>query len=263
MTVGIAVICEDGNTVVVVADRGIVFGSPQLQAERVDPKIEILNKSNLLMFSGGFQDFDIIRRAVGTLSDATFQEIVSRLNTACEQRVHDNHSRALRRLGLSLEALGSDALSRATKSKVVADLQSQTLPGAFLIAGVDDKKASISTASDQTPNCHDTVGFCAVGSAEQSCLPLMTARGANRAMSAGQAAYVAYEAKRAAETSYGIGKQTDIAIVGVGRPAELLQKEVIEELEKVYARRNRLDELGVDSIVTPTPKLQSDQHPPS
>jgi hypothetical protein len=53
-------------------------------------------------------------------------------------------------------------------------------------------------------------------------------------MSLEDAAYLVYEAKRLAEADYGVGIKTDMAVVGVDRPAKFLEKESIDELETIY-----------------------------
>ena len=49
--------------------------------------------------------------------------------------------------------------------------------------------------------------------------------------------YTVYEAKRISEEVGNVGRQTDMAIVSVGKPARRSTAEAIESLEEIYQSR--------------------------
>jgi 20S proteasome alpha/beta subunit len=249
MTVGIAALCEDGKAAVLAADRGIVFGEEGLRSERDSPKITFPDDKNLLVYSGNFPDLEFIMRRLPKLVDGQFPDVISRLSEACEERCKDLRNRELRKIGASLEQLGAAALAQERKPAIVAEIQSKAFQGAFLIAGTDSETTYIYTINHNPPNPHHVTGYHAIGTGANACLPVLTARGMNRSLTLEQAAYLAYEAKRVSEACYGIGPKTDIAVVGVGLPAQFLAEPAIDKFRDIYERRNRLDELGLGRIV--------------
>jgi 20S proteasome alpha/beta subunit len=251
MTVGIAALCEGGRTAVMAADRGIVFGAPELRSEKDSPKIVLSSNRNLILFSGNFPDLDFVTRKLGTVLDGPLFDVLSHLGAACDERCNEFRDRELRKIGASLAQLGAAAITQERKSAIATEMQEKAFVGTFLVAGVDGDRAYIYSVNDSSPSSHDLTGYHAIGTGTFGALPLLAARGMSRAMTLDQAAYLVYEAKRVAESYRGIGPKTDIAVVGIERAAQFLSESTIENLREIYDRRNRIDGIRIDGIPEP------------
>ena len=127
-------------------------------------------------------------------------------------------------------------------------------PGQFLIAGADSANGFIYTVGDNSFVLHDHPGFAAVGSGSLLAHSSLAVRGAHKQVSIEEATSLAYEAKKLAEATYGVGKKTDMGIVGVGIGARLFPKETIEGLDQIYQSRlalRRPDKNAIRRLVQP------------
>jgi 20S proteasome alpha/beta subunit len=249
MTVGIALMCEDGKTVVVASDRLVVheFGSTAIQTEADCIKFEPVGPSVLLLYTGSFNDQQDLVNRIGDIKTCTAFDIATKLRAAYEAQRVDSMERILRRLGASLAALGEEAVRQAQPSNMVAAAL-KTVSGQFLIAGADSMAGLIYTVSDNSLTLHDHPGFATVGSGSLLAHASLAVRSAHKKLSIEEAICLAYEAKKLAEGTYGVGKKTDMGIVGVGIEARLFREETLVGLEQIYQSRISLKRSDKNTI---------------
>ena len=120
--------------------------------------------------------------------------------------------------------------------------------GQFLIAGADNKKSYIYTVGDHPVIPHDHPGFTAVGSGSLLAISSLAVNSAHKKITVEDAVCLAYEAKRLAEGTYGVGGKTDVGIVGVGVEARLFREDTVEQLEKICQARRVLKKPDRDAI---------------
>ena len=252
MTVGIAIICEDGRSVVVAADRmvGISAGVPQIQLQ-VDTdcaKLRLLNAHVVSVFTGGTTDRDLIFRKAGDISKASVEEVANTLRTAFLELHQESLDEMLRKNGSSLQALKEPILNETFNKELLKLVGQHCITGSFLLAGAGDDESHIYTVDTSFVINYDAIGFYVVGSGSIYGLPVLSARAVNRRLSLEQAIFAAYEAKRIAEEAYGVGEKTDIAILSVASETRFLLEDSIDELKRLYLGRIRLSDSDMATI---------------
>ena len=98
---------------------------------------------------------------------------------------------------------------------VAEGLKSAT--GQFLVAGTDSAKGHIYTISDFASTLQDHPGYATVGSGASRFLVARWRCSAHKQISLEEAFCLTYEAKKLAEGMYGVGKKTDVGVVGEDR----------------------------------------------
>jgi hypothetical protein len=123
----------------------------------------------------------------------------------------------------------------AVYQKIQRYLESQT---AFLVAGTDAKGAHlyvISPCNRRTE--HTNPGFAAVGTGAPYALATLARHGAFKALSLAEAAYLVYEAKKAAEYDRYVNDQTHMAVALKGCKTVMLDETAIGALQSILAGR--------------------------
>jgi 20S proteasome alpha/beta subunit len=153
----------------------------------------------------------------------------------------------LRRTGTNLKALGEAAVAQEIKSFMVNE-SLKNVTGQFLIAGVRSRTCHIYAVSDNNLTPHEQPGFTAVGSGSLLACSALAVAGAHKKLPVEEAICLAYEAKKLAEGAYGVGKKTDMGIVGVGIEARLFPDETIDGLDQVHLSRRALNRADKNTI---------------
>jgi hypothetical protein len=242
MTVGIAMLCEGGKTAVMAADRKIsteIAGST-IQAETDYVKLTLMEPFALLAYTGDLAYRDRVLELAGDLSSLGANGFKKRLDAACQRCRRERLNRRLEKYGVKLADLKDAVQNQALSVQLLDEIKRFPTPGGFLVATADKSRTSLGVFGDENIVDRAATGFGAIGSGQSACYPICVARGAEKSMSLEDAAYLVYEAKRLAGADYGVGIKTDMAVVGVDRPAKFLEKESIDELETIYNRRLKL-----------------------
>jgi hypothetical protein len=250
MTVGIAVMCEGGRKVVVASDRmvSIEVGSTVVQTETDCIKFETINPRTVLLYTGLKLEQETIMSRVSGVENCSALELAEKLQSAFQSYHDDVVERMLRRVGSSLKALGEEAVRRSLKSSMTVDALKNTTNGQFLIAGADTKKSFIYTVGDHLVSPHDHPGFTAVGSGSLLAISSLAVNSAHKKITVEEAVCLACEAKRLAEGTYGVGRKTDVGIVGVDVEARLFPDETVEHLGKICDARRVLKKADREAI---------------
>jgi Proteasome subunit len=252
MTIGIAIICDTGRSVVVAADRmtDISAGASNIkvQVDTDSAKLRVLNSTAANIFSGVTPDRDSILAKAGDMAGVPVEDVANRLKRAFLEFHQQSLDEMLRKTGLKLEDLKEPLPNNTVASAVLKAVCDYSVQGSFLLAGVDDRGARIFNVDASFGTSYDHVGFYAVGSGSLYALPFLSSRHASQGLTLEEGINVAYEAKRLAEEAYGVGEKTDIAVLSVGAEPSFLSAEALDLLKRIYLRRLQLDDSDMAMI---------------
>lgn len=240
MTVCIAALCDQATKVVIAADR-MLTGS-DVEFEQDIRKFESITNGCIALSAGSaLEKVDLIRRCrteVSIASSPTIGDIVSSIkNCYVALRVRKAEELHLKPLGLTLGDflqaqghLAPDLVLRQTYS-----IENERLGVDLLITGVDNSGGHIYLVTDPgTSRCYDAVGFCAIGSGEHHAELAFIRSNFSESFSLQQALFLAYRAKRDAETAPGVGGQfTDLAYIDA-QGLHVISEPNVELLAKAY-----------------------------
>lgn len=241
MTVGIGLICERGQSVVLAADRMITSEVPAAQHEGRSRKISRVASQAAVAVSGLLTDSTyVLRHMDSSATSGSVEEIadaILRSRTQLRRLIVENLY-TKRHLGMDLVEFGrqEEKAGNPLFRDVALKLSMYQLSLFFLLGGVDNLGAHLFTINDATavPASHDHVGFTAIGSGHAEAHVSLARRGYRISWSLTEALYGVYEAKRAAELAPGVGKTTDIAIICAGKRVRFLKPSEIKVLAKTY-----------------------------
>lgn len=86
--------------------------------------------------------------------------------------------------------------------------------GSLIFAGVDTTGAHLYTATDADARCRDAVGFAAIGAGRSHAASQFMFRKHSRQRGFSETLFLAYSAKKRAEVAPGVGRETDMFVIG-------------------------------------------------
>ena len=240
MTVCIAALCDQASKVVIASDR-MLTGS-DVEFEQDIRKFESITSGCIALSAGSaLEKVDLVRRCraeVSITSRPSIGDIVSSIKDCyVALRVQKAEELHLKPLGLTLSdflraqgQLAPDLVLRQTYS-----IENERLEVDLLITGVDSSGGHIYLVTDPgTSRCYDAVGFCAIGSGEHHAELAFIRSSFSESFSLQEALFLAYRAKRDAETAPGVGGQfTDLAYID-GRGLHVVSEPNVQVLAKAY-----------------------------
>lgn len=225
MTVCIAVIYND-NAILGVSDRMLTAGN--MQFEPMSPKI--LNPSNsIAVLTAGDSDiqtqiYEIVAGKVNELiaADPTkwvLVEDVARMyrDTYVEIRREFAEAEILAPLGLTWSSYISQQklMNEQTVQDLTYRLMNFTIASAHtIVTGIDEMGPHIFVVRNDIMSNSDKVGFAAVGSGSSHALSHIMLSKHSRTTSEPKALLTIHQAKKKAEVSPGVGKATDLFVLG-------------------------------------------------
>ena len=226
MTVCIAALCDDALACVVAADREMTVFALSLEYEHTDSKIEFLSKTCVLMSAG---DALLAAEIIGSLDRSTLgshgTRSIAEMLKETYLAVHLNRAESviLRPRGLTWE----DFKRRAHEIPLQAYLGIDQLlfnfgigAAEFLVAGTDVTGADLyrvhygGIAGGSWLEWCWKLGYRAIGSGSPHASVYLALEQQHRKMSVAETLYNVYCAKKSAELAPGVGKATDLAIIG-------------------------------------------------
>jgi len=239
MTVGIGLLCENGKSVVVAADRMVTFDIPfdRKESWQIDTdclKISLLLPRILLLHSGAIFEKDSVLSKMGAVAECSVLQAADRIKVAREEARQQALDEQLRKHGTSLEDYRKVALT-LPQGNASFDLVSRFAFGGWFIAETGMSR-------------QDDTGFCSVGSGTNASATPLLAKSFHKQMSIEEGIFAAYESKRIAEIAYGVGRQTDMAIIRKDGKPKFLSKRVIDGLERIYQKRIGIPETDKKAI---------------
>lgn len=219
MTICIGALCDDGQGVVACADHMVTGGD--VQFEQAGSKITRLTDRCVALTAGPALThtdvFDRARMAISQQAEPSIRQIVEAVKQAyAEIRNERAEEKFLRPLGLSLQTYlhaGSDLVFQLGR-----EITEFGLGLHIVIAGVDQSGGHLYMVADPgTAECFDALGFITIGSGSRHAEAVFISHSYARSFSVVEAAFVAFEARRRAESAPGVGNRlTDLIYIGSG-----------------------------------------------
>jgi len=123
----------------------------------------------------------------------------------------------------------------------------------LLLAGIDDRGEGhcILIENPGTWRSYDFLGYCTAGIGDRHADNAFAWYQYTQSIPLREALYIAFEAKKRAEMAGGVGKATDIHILSKDKGIEVVDLEVVERLEVIYAEREKRGQRrGFDAGIT-------------
>jgi 20S proteasome alpha/beta subunit len=240
MTTCNAAICDDGNAIVLVADK--LIGMVYVESELEITKMRQIHKEWWMLFAGNdiAPVFDIVDYAKARLNQkepASIGDVQDAVRTAFAQKRMENAE------ALYLSPLGWDTLRFNGEGHALlpnfAELQAKigdyALGIELLVAGFDGGKGCIFSLCGYgekrgLPQRSDIPGFASIGSGSTASMYMMFFRDLGPKTSVREAVLYALEGKYFGEQASGVGESTDLFVARPGK--ELIQisdEKTIEE----------------------------------
>ncbi len=239
MTICIGALCSDGQSVVACADHMITGGD--VQFEQASSKITNLSKRCVALTAGPAlthtQVFDLAVGRIGGLAEPSIRQIVEQVKSAfAEVRNERAEEQFLRPLGLNYQSYlqAQSVLAPDTAFNLNRQITGFELGLHIVIAGVDITGGHLYEVADPgTAECFDALGFITIGSGQRHAEAAFIAHSYTQAYSVGEAAFIAFEARRRAEAAPGVGSRlTDL--IYIGKEIVPFNDEVMESFHKAY-----------------------------
>jgi 20S proteasome alpha/beta subunit len=248
-------ICNSNSDskVIMISDTMITSPHLSIEFEHRTPKIMALSDNCVACAAGNAllhsELFDKARMEVGQLKSPSILQIVG-----CVKKCY----RAMREQGILETVLSPRGIPSFDKFyeiqkemasdislNVQGEIDNYQLGGevgfTILIGGVDAKGAHIYKIDHPgNAECYDSIGYEGIGSGEFHALTSLIGRDYHITFPLNDALLAAYEAKKIAEKSPGVGSRTDISIVD-GRRVITFSDADIKELDRVYTEKKKFE----------------------
>lgn len=243
MTICLALVCEDGKSIVAVADRMVSVEALSLEFEQGVRKIERVGGSFAALTAGdALGQTDLLRDVndeIASMAQPKVRE-VARVAEECfiQHRQALAEKLVLRRVGLDHETFleKQSNLLPELVSVLTDQYQAVELEIQLLIVGVDSSGAHVYLVSDPgTAECFDSIGYAAIGSGLPHAEGFLTEAEYSTGISLNRGIWLAYVAKRRSERAPGVGSRfTDILTISPDSGTTFLNRASLEKLDSVY-----------------------------
>ncbi len=266
MTICIAAICEDGQRIVVAADRMFTSPAPvNMEFETEEKKIEPIAPNCVALLAGnsglGTEVLLEVSRKVGGNQSPSMSDVAQWMTEAYistrARKAEETHV---------VSSLGSDfATFRSKGASLPVYLQAQ--PGIYqqlvavmnqfnmgleiLVSGIDGTGAHLAVVVH--PGSHvwlDKLGYGAVGSGAIHALGRLHLAGQTRHRALAETLFSVYDAKKAAEVAPGVGKETDVHIIDKDKGHRECGKDELDALEKIRVEAGKKLSPSLGSVQT-------------
>jgi len=227
MTTCVGVVCDEGKTIILAADKMIGFG--YIESEPDISKIRYLHKNWRVLIAGNglepaFTIIDIARSTLAPIPAPTLDVAMDALETAYQdKRTHDAEATFLKPIGWDQEQFrtrGVELLGDVAATQIRDSLDRFEYELDFLVAGFDDQNIgclfSVRSHNRGIATRHD-LGFYAIGCGEINARFIMAHRKVAPKMILREALFYALEGKYYGELASGVGVRTDMVIMRAGK----------------------------------------------
>jgi len=236
MTICIAAICQDskGEELIVFATDHMISNPAVGQFERKTAKYKKLNDNTVAMLSGNPLLFDNIitnckkkKCSCGDIKNTIHANMNNIKNEIIQKQILDIFKLDYNFLKEILRA----PIQNPYANSIIETISKFTLNTGILLIGFKDKEAQIVEISENEISELRDINFSAIGSGGVQAINTLLFQKQSREDSLPVTVYNVYKAKRNAEVSIGVGKETDIMILTQSKIIE-----ITEEKEKVLAK---------------------------
>lgn len=248
MTICIGVICDDGKKAIAISDRMVTDDEYlQVKFEHLVAKIEILCDNCVAMIAGdALEPWEYLRQIKSKIGGKNRLSISEILEYAKDEFVKLRNKRVNENIFLKRELTLSRFYANQANldSELVAMLDQMVEEcrlGLFvLLVGVDDSGAQIHYVVDPgTSKSFNNLGFASTGIGDRHSDITFVDSKYTPKVPFKQALYLAYKAKRRAESAPGVGeKYTDIIIID--RKYKIVSETTINQLKQIYETEMKL-----------------------
>ena len=240
MTTCVAAICDDGNAIVLVADKMIGVG--YVESELDITKMRPIHTDWWMLFAGDdispvFDIVDYAKARIDQTEAASVGEVQAAVKAAfAQKRLENVETLYLSPIGWDIARFNDEGKERLPNfDEIQTKMDAYTLGIELLVAGFDAGKGCVFTLygygeNRGLPLRSDIPGFDAIGSGSTVATYMMYYRDLSADTSVREAVYYALEGKYAGEQAGGVSESTDLFIVRPGK--ELLPLKDEDTIEK-------------------------------
>lgn len=222
MTVCIAAICDQGRSIVLVADKLVSFGYVQGESAT---KITAIHPLWYMMMAGDdiaplFELADLCRAELTVNQRISLESVMDVTQRNYELiRMRRAEALFLRPIGWTIKRFTEEGGVLPDFREIQSKLEIFDLSVEILVAGFDDQMLNpariftMSSAERGIPRRHDTPSFAAIGSGGTAAVYMMLFKDFSSALPTRAAVYYALEAKYFGELATGVGESTDMLVL--------------------------------------------------
>jgi len=255
VTICIGVICDDAKKAIAVSDRMVTDEEYlQVKFEHLVPKIDILCDNCVAMIAGDaltpWEYFKQVKSQIGGKNRLPISEVLDYLKKEFvklrNKRVNEN---IFSKRELTLEKFYERQTNLDSELVTTLDqMVEECRLGLFvLVVGVDDDGAQIHYVTDPgTSNCFNNLGYCSIGIGDRHADITFVDNKYTPKVPFKQALYLAYKAKKRAESAPGVGEKFTDTVV-IDRKYRFVSESTIDELERIFQNEMKVsksEEIG-------------------
>ena len=261
MTICLALICDNQERIVAVADRMVSVEFLSLEFEQQTRKVDQIGNHIVALTSGdALGHTDIIRDATEEIAKMS-QPIVRDVAAEVEEQFIQHRQRfaeksILRRVGLDYSTFLDQQrnLSPEVVSALMSEYQAVKLGIEILLVGVDSSGAHLYQLEDPgVLTCFDSIGYAAIGSGLPHAEGFLAEADYSPNIPLNRAVWLSYVAKRRSERAPGVGSTyTDIVVLEHESGVRFLDGATLTTLASAYdqyAEKLRETSLSIDHSV--------------
>jgi len=248
VTICIGVVCDNSKKAIAISDRMITDEEYlQVKFEHLVPKIDVLCDNCVVMIAGdALEPWEYLRQVKSRISGKNRLPIHQVLEYVKEEFVKLRNKRlnenVFHKRELTLKEFYGNQTNLDTELVTMLDqmVEDQKLELNLLLVGVDDDGAQIHWVFDPgTSKAFNDLGYCSIGIGDRHSDITFVDSKYTPKVPFKQALYLAYKAKKRAESAPGVGEKfTDIAIIDP--KYKFVSDSTITELERVFQDERKL-----------------------
>lgn len=249
--------CEGKPRVIGVSDRMLSTGDMTLTFERDEPKISVITDKSAILTAGTLDEPDLIRdvktKARGKEKITEIAELFKEAYQAL--RIKHIEDEILIPLAGIKSFKEYHEKQGALHDSVILDINERILKYnvrlALLLIGIDEQGGHIIQIENPGVwRSHDNVGFSCIGMGDRHAINVFAWYKYTPSIPLRDTIYIAFEAKKKAETAGGVGESTDIWIIS-DKGIDIVDQQTIIELGDIYHEREKTRERrGFDKRIT-------------
>lgn len=249
--------CEGKPKVIGISDRMLSSSDMTLIFERDEPKIEVISNTTSILTAGTIDEPDLIRdvraKAKGKDKVTDIAELFKEAYQALRLK-HIEDEILIPLAGIKSFKEYHEKQSTLHDS-VMLDLNERIrkydVGLTLLLIGIDEQGGHIiGIMNPGMWRSYDSLGFLCIGMGDRHADNVFAWYKYTPSIPLSDTIYIAFEAKKKAESAGGVGQSTDIRIIGK-EGIEIVEQETITRLEEIYHEREGIRERrGFDKQIT-------------
>lgn len=249
--------CENNSAVIGVTDRMLSSSDMTLTFERDEPKLETITNKIAVLTAGTIDEPDLIRDVRAKARGKEYVREVAELFKEAYQDLRIKHieDEILNPLAGLKSFKEYQEKQKILHDALVLDLNERIrkydVGLTLLLIGLDDQGGHIiHVANPGIWRSYDNLGFLCLGMGDRHADNVFAWYKYTPSIPLGDAVYIAFEAKKKAETAGGVGRATDMIIIDK-TGIKMVEQQTTTELEEVYCERETTRERrGFDKRIT-------------